>query len=105
MRDDDKGLSHLVAKAEKQSVQLLSRLRVEVARRLVGQHHCGLVDKGASHSDALLLATRELRGLVVFSVDKIQVFKKFHGFLRGFFFTHAPDICRDADVFDGSELG
>ena len=73
MRDDDEGLVHLVAEAKEKLVQFLCRLRVEVARRLVGQHHGGLVDEGASHRDALLLAAREFGGLMCFSIGKIQV--------------------------------
>ena len=73
--DDDEGLVHFVAEAEKEFVQLFGRLRVEVARRLVGQDHGRLVDEGTRHGDALLLAARKLRGLVVFAVGKLQVVK------------------------------
>ena len=44
MSDDDKSLVHLVAEAEKELVQFLSRFGIEVTRGLVGQHHGGLVD-------------------------------------------------------------
>ena len=54
---DDESLLELVAKLEKQLVELLRRLGVEVARRLVGKHDRRLVDERPCHGDALLFAT------------------------------------------------
>ena len=58
--DDDKSLVHLIAQSEKELVEFLCRLGVEVAGRLVGQHHGGLIDEGTCHGNALLLAARKL---------------------------------------------
>ena len=69
--DDNEGLVHLVTEAEEEFVQFLCRFGVEVARRLVSQHHCGLVDEGTRHSDTLLFTARKLGGLVGLSVGKV----------------------------------
>src|SRR5262245_15143268 len=46
-------------------VERLGARLIEVARGLVGEHQLGLADEGARHRDALRLAARELRGLMV----------------------------------------
>jgi hypothetical protein len=43
-------------------LQTFAELRVEGTERLVEQEHRGVEDQGASEGDALLLASRELRG-------------------------------------------
>ena len=103
--DDDEGLVHLVAKAEKELVEFLCRLGVEVAGRLVGQHHGGLIDEGTCHGNALLLAARKLGGFMVFSFCKVQVFKQLFSSFCGFFLAHAANVCGNADVLDGGKFG
>ena len=66
--------------------------------------HRRTVDQSPRHGNALLLAAREFRRLVVFSCRKIQVFKQFFGFHHGFLFAHAADVGGNANVFDGRKL-
>ena len=85
-------------------MQFLRRLGIKVARRFVGKYHGGLVDECSCYGHPLLFTTRELRRLVVFSVAQIQIGKQFFGSFRGFLFSHAANVSRNADVFDGGEL-
>ena len=68
MRDDHDRLPELGGRLAQQVEDLGARLRVEVAGRLVGEDDGGLVDQRAGDRDALLLAARELRGLVAAAV-------------------------------------
>src|SRR5437763_5043721 len=56
VRDHDDGLVEAVVHLLKHVQDDGRVLRVEVARRLVGEDECGAVDDGARESDALLLA-------------------------------------------------
>src|SRR5439155_1434644 len=58
----DHGQMPLLVEAPQQVEDRLPRLRVEVARRLVGQEEPRLGHEGARDGDALLLAARELGG-------------------------------------------
>ena len=49
---------------------LVRGARIEVAGRLVGQQHGGLVDQRAGQRDALLLAAGELAGRVALAVGQ-----------------------------------
>ena len=51
-----KRLVELGAKAKKQFVQFLFVMRIEVAGRLIGQHHIGIIDKGTGNGNPLLFA-------------------------------------------------
>src|SRR5271157_5334006 len=63
--DDDQGrLGRLLHRAE-DPVDLVPRLGVELAGRLVGQHEQRLLDQGSGDGDALLLAAGELVGVMV----------------------------------------
>lgn len=68
--DDYESLAELVAQVEEELVQLCLVLRVERARRLVGEHHSRIVHQRARHSHTLLLAAREFVGLVVGAVGE-----------------------------------
>ena len=54
--NDDEGLAETVAEVEEELVELLLVMRVERAGGLVGEDDGGVVDEGAGHGDALLLA-------------------------------------------------
>ncbi len=53
--DHDDGAAGLVNEAAEDGEHLLTRMRVEIAGRLVGQDDQRLVGKGASDGDALAL--------------------------------------------------
>ena len=59
--DHDHRLVELVDGLAQQAQHLLGGVRVQVAGRLVGEHHGGPVHERARHGDALLLAAGELR--------------------------------------------
>lgn len=56
----DYGLAQLLAKGEKQAVDLLLGGRIQIARGLVGQQNSRVVDKCAGYGHPLLLTTRKL---------------------------------------------
>src|ERR1039457_1623844 len=56
---------------------LLGRLRVEVARRLVGEQDRRVVDQGAGHRHALLLAAGELVGMVARALGEAEQGQRF----------------------------
>ena len=68
--DDDEGLSELVAQVEEELMELSLVLRVETAAGLIGKYDRGLVHEGTGNSHTLLLATRQLGGLVAGAVLK-----------------------------------
>ena len=59
--DHDHRLVELVDRLAQQAEHLLGGVRVQVAGRLVGEHHRRAVHQRAGHGDALLLAAGELR--------------------------------------------
>ncbi|BDZ64965.1 hypothetical protein GCM10025877_19030 [Agromyces mangrovi Wang et al. 2018] len=63
--DDDEGDAALALQAEEDVLDLGAGRGVEVAGGLVGEDHIGVVDEGARDDDALLLAAREVGGLVL----------------------------------------
>lgn len=105
MRDNDEGLTQLVAQVEEEPVQFLFVLAVETARGLVGQNHFGLVDECACHGDALFLSSREFSGLVRGPVGQAHDAEQFVGPLFGLGGRGGSDVGRDEDVFQGGELG
>src|ERR1035441_6012428 len=56
---------------------LLGRLRVEVARRLVGEQDRRVVDQGAGHRHALLLAAGKLVGMVARALGEAEQGQRF----------------------------
>ena len=64
MSDDDKSLSHLVAKTEEEGVEFCFVSAVEAAAGLVGKDDSRMVDQRSRYGHALLLATAEFCGLV-----------------------------------------
>ena len=103
--DDDEGLAHLVAQAEEELVQLLLVVRVERARRFVGQDDVGLVHQCACHGHALLLAARELGGTVVGAVSQAEVVEQLKAAGLHFALLAPGDEAGDHDVFEGREFG
>jgi hypothetical protein len=69
MRYQDDGDSLRVELPE-HSQDFGARVRIEVARRLVGQHERGAVDQGAANRNPLLLSSGHLRRLVMGSVGQ-----------------------------------
>ena len=60
VRDHHDRLAELVDRLAQQGEHLVGRLGVQVAGRLVGEHHRRAVDQRARHGDALLLAAGQL---------------------------------------------
>lgn len=85
--DDYESLAELVAQVEEELVQFCLVLRVERARRLVGEHHSRVVHQGARHSHTLLLAAREFVGFVVGAVGESHEVEQFES---AFFASDVP---------------
>ena len=62
MADDDEGEPQLVPQLLQERHDLVPGAFVEVAGRLVGQQHGGLLDQRAGDGDPLLLPSGQLRG-------------------------------------------
>ena len=60
VRDHHDGLAEVVDRVPQQAQDLVGRLGVQVAGRLVGEHHRRAVDQRTRHGDALLLAAGQL---------------------------------------------
>src|SRR5712692_9780984 len=80
VRDEHDGLSGVVQLLE-DGHDLLGRLRIEVARRLVGQHQLGLVDERPRDRDALLLPAGELARQMVLAAREAHGLETLPGFL------------------------
>src|SRR5262249_56810595 len=65
---DDQGRTTFRIELQEELMDPLARLRIEVARGLVGQEQAGAAPPPARHRPALLLPARELPGAVVGSV-------------------------------------
>ena len=102
---DDKGLTELVAQIEEELVELLLVLRVEGARRLVGQDDGGVVDECTGHGHTLFLTTGEFVGLVGGTVGQSHEIEQLLRTCAGLFRRGTRDIGRNHDVLDGRELG
>ena len=75
--DDEAVAGHI----SQQVHDLHARLGVEGAGGLVGQQDLGVIDEGSRDGDALHLATRHLRGLLVDVVLQADTFKSVKGAL------------------------
>lgn len=80
-------------------------LCVEAARRLVGQYHGGVVDKGTGHGHALFLATGQFAGLMRSTVGQSQQIQHFDGGRLGFAAPQTGYQGGYHDVLQRSELG
>ena len=68
--DDEEGLFEGVAEDEEEVVEFARVLGVEVAGGLVGKDELGVVHQRPRHGNALLLATRQLGGLMPYPISK-----------------------------------
>src|SRR3954463_14888310 len=80
MRDDDDGVAFAVQPLE-EGHDLHARLRVERARRLVGEKYRGMVDERAGDGDPLALSARKLVGTVRHAVGELDGRERAHGAL------------------------
>src|SRR5439155_14582643 len=76
MRDHHGRLPARLDRVAEQLEDLAARLRVEVARRLVGEDDGGLRNQGAGDRDALLLTAGQLRGAVLTPVLQTDVLEE-----------------------------
>ena len=81
------------------------RMGVQVSGWLVGENNLGVGDDGAGDSGALLLATGELEGHVVFFFFEIKTVENLRGFYKAASFVVAGVNERKGDVFDDGEVG
>ena len=68
--DDDEGLTAVLVEPDHQVHDLVGRLAVEVAGRLVGPYDGGAINERPRDGDPLALASREFAGKVVGTVRK-----------------------------------
>ena len=83
---------------------LMRRLRVEIARRLVRHDDVRIVDEGSRDGDALALPARKLVGLVVGAIGKADGLQKAHGALAPLASSDARIDERQGDVFSCAAL-
>ena len=72
MGDDDKGLSELVTKREKELMKAFGRGGVQISTGLIRKDDIRFIDQGASDGNALLLSPREFVRFVVDAFGKSQ---------------------------------
>jgi len=80
------------------------RVRVEIARGLVGEDNLWVRDDGAGDGGALLLAAGELEGEVVFFVFHIEAVEGFGGLDEAAGFVVAGVDEGEGDIFDDREI-
>src|SRR5690606_37444687 len=73
VRDDDEGRAETIVEIEEQPVDRVTRVAVEVARRLVCEDDARLHDEGAGERDALLLAAAQLARAVRHAVTETDL--------------------------------
>ena len=74
---------------------------VQVAGGFVGEDQLGVIDEGAGHAHALLLAAGELAGQVAGAVGQTHAVESLEGFL---FVGHRMVVLRDHDVLEGGQV-
>ena len=79
--------------------------RVEIAGWLVGEDNLGLVDESAGDSGALLLAARELVGVIIFFFFETEAVEGFGGANETTGFVVAGIDEGEGDVFNDGEVG
>jgi hypothetical protein len=70
--DEQRGVTGAVVQIAQPAAQVVTRLRIKCAERLVEQQHPGLDREGAGKRDALALAGRELRGQATTETGKLH---------------------------------
>ncbi len=105
VRDDEEGLLEGVSEDEEEVMELAGVLGVEVAGGLVGEDQLGVVHQRPGHGNALLLPSRQLRGLVPYPIRKFQKIKKFLCSLKGFLPALPGDKRGHRHILQRRELG
>ena len=82
VRDEDEGGAGLGIEVEEKFDDAMARLGVEIAGRFVREQDLRAIDEGARDSDALLLAPRELRGVMMQSFTQPHPIKQLNRFLE-----------------------
>ena len=109
MGDDQNRCAHGVDLGQKLD-DLVGKLGVDVAGRLVGDDDLGIIDQRARQTDALLLTARKLRGLVLHLVLQAHQIEHIRHALfdRGSGFSdrahRESDVIEDVHLFDESEV-
>ena len=92
-------------KFEKEAVDLVAVVRIEVARGFVGQQHGRRVDQRPRDGHTLLLTAGELPRLVVAACREAHQVEQFAGAPLDLGTRPPADQPGDADVLEGRELG
>ena len=103
--DDDEGLVQLIAQFEEEVVQLYLIVRVETARRLIGEDHQGVVDQRTGDRHTLLLTTGELCRLVLPALGQSHHVEQLFRLLFRCGVTHVAYQRGDHHVLQRGELG
>ena len=92
MGDHDDGQVQLLIDVLQQGQDGFRGLRVQGARRFVGQKHLRVRSQGAGDADALFLAAGELARIVVFALVELDQFQQFVHAAPDLVFGHALDF-------------
>lgn len=103
--NDYECLAEISAEIKKQLVEILPPLRVETARRLVGKHHGGLVDKRAGHSSTLALSAAQLRRAVGAPIAQTEIVEQTARLAQRLASRSASDEGRHRHIFLKRKLG
>ena len=82
VRDEDEGGAGLGVEVEEKFDDAMARLAIEIAGGFVGEEDLGAIDEGAGDRHALLLATRELRGVMMQSFTQPHALQQLNGFFK-----------------------
>jgi len=93
------------AQLEEKPVDLLAVVRIEIARRFVGQQHRRRVDQRTGNGRALLLTARQRGGFVVAACREPHQIEQLRRPRPDFAPVAPADQPRQADVFESGELG
>ncbi len=105
MGDEHDGLVEFMRECADHIHHIGFRFGIKVSSRLVGEHDLWPGHEGASYADALLLATRHLRRIMLHAFAKTDPLQQFSGDRLAFFFRHASKHQRHRHVFDRVEAG
>ena len=104
MGHDDDGLAQFLAQFEKETVDLVAVVRIEVARGFVGQQHRRRIDQRTGDGHTLLLAARKLPGLVVAARREAHHVEQLRGPALDLGAGTPADQPRNADILESREL-
>ena len=86
-------------------MHLLLVAGIEVARRFVGQQHGGRVHQRPGNSDPLLLAARQLAGLMIAAFGQPHERQQLSGTPLHFGFRTPSDQAGDTDILESRKFG